>query len=79
MRSREAIPRVRQDGEWLAWPVYGGSGMCSRWHAVLWANAGELVLGLGQGHAGVYSRGRCGFYSRGRGRNVTRRGAARAG
>jgi hypothetical protein len=29
----------------LAWPVYGGHGLRDRWHAVLWANAGELVLG----------------------------------
>jgi hypothetical protein len=36
-----------------------------RWHAVLWANAGELVLGLGQGRAGVYGRDRGGLYSRG--------------
>jgi hypothetical protein len=39
-----------------------------RWHAVLWASAGELELGLGQGCAGVYGLGRGGFYSRGRGR-----------
>jgi hypothetical protein len=39
-----------------------------RWHSALWANAGELELRLGQGHAGVYGRGRGGFYSRGGGR-----------
>jgi hypothetical protein len=39
-----------------------------RWHLALWANAGELVLGLGQWRVGVYSRGRDGFYRRGHGR-----------
>jgi hypothetical protein len=68
LRSIEANPRVGRDGEWLVWPVYGGRGSCGRKHAALWANAGELVLGLGQGCAGVYGRGRGGFYSRGRGR-----------
>jgi hypothetical protein len=38
-----------------------------RWHAVLWANADELELELGQGRAGVYGRARGVFYSRGRG------------
>ena len=38
--------------------------MRCRWHAVLWANAGELELGLGQGDVGVYGRGHGGFYSR---------------
>jgi hypothetical protein len=51
--SVEAIPRVGRGGGWLAWPVYGGRGLRGRWHAVLWANAGELVLGLGQGGEGV--------------------------
>jgi hypothetical protein len=66
LRSVEANPRVGRDGEWLVWPVYGGRGLRGRWHAALWANTGELVLGLGQGCAGVYGRGRGGFYSRGR-------------
>jgi hypothetical protein len=72
LRSVEANPRVGRDGEWLVWPVYGGRGWRCRWHAVLWANTGELELGLGQGRAGVYGRGRGGFYSyrRGRGRMV---------
>ena len=68
LRSEEANPRVGRGGGWLVWPVYSGRGLRGRWHAVLWANAGELVLGLGQGRAGVYGRGRGGFYSRGRGR-----------
>jgi hypothetical protein len=45
---------------WLAGPL----------HFALWATAGELELGLGQGRAGVYGRDRGGFYSRGRGRGV---------
>jgi hypothetical protein len=69
---------VRRGGEWLAWPVYGGRGLCGCWHTVLWANARELVLGLGQERAGVYGRRRGGFYSRGRGHGVgTMRGWAR--
>jgi hypothetical protein len=51
-----------------------------RWHTVLWANAGELELELGQGRAGLYGRGRGSFYSRerGRGRGVgTAQGCAR--
>jgi hypothetical protein len=81
LRSGEANPRVGRGEEWLAWPVYGGRGLRGRWHAVLWENAGELGLGLGQGHVGVYGRGWCGFYSRGRGRGcgVTRRGAEHRG
>jgi hypothetical protein len=66
--------------EWLVWPVYGGRGLRRRWHAALWANADELVLGLGQGPAGAYGRGLGGFYSRGRGRGLgvgTARGCAR--
>jgi hypothetical protein len=66
--SVEANPRVGRDGEWLVWPVYGGRGLRDRWHGVLWANAGELVLGLGQGRVGVYGRDQRGIYSRGRGR-----------
>jgi hypothetical protein len=67
LRSIEANLRVVRVGEWLVWPVYGGRGLRGRWHAVLWAKAGELELGLGQGHAGVYGRGWGGFYSHGRG------------
>jgi hypothetical protein len=44
---REASQRVRRGGGGLAWPVYGGRGLRGRWHAVLWANTGELVLGQG--------------------------------
>jgi hypothetical protein len=79
-RSVEANLRVGRDGEWLVWPVYSGRGLRSRWHAVLWAYAGELELGLGLGRAGVYGRGRGGFYScrRGLGHGVgTTRGCAR--
>jgi hypothetical protein len=81
VRSGEANPRVGRGKEWLAWTSYGGRGLRGRWHAVLWANAGELVLGLGQGRAGVYGRGRCRFHSRRRGcgHGMTQRGAARAG
>jgi hypothetical protein len=62
----------------MAWLVYGGRGLCGRWHGVLWANTGELVLGLGQGRTGVYGRDRGGLYSRGHGRGVdTARGYAR--
>jgi hypothetical protein len=43
----EARQRVRRGGGVLAWPVYGGRGLHDRWHAVLWANASELVLGQG--------------------------------
>jgi hypothetical protein len=68
LRPGEAIPRVGQGGGWLAWLVYGGRGLRGRWHGVLWANAGELVLGLGQGRAGVYGRDRGWLYSCGRGR-----------
>jgi hypothetical protein len=80
LRSVEANPRVGRDRGWLVWPVYGGRGLRGRWHFALWANTGELVLGLGQGRAGVYGRGRGGFYSygRGHGRRVgTARGCAR--
>jgi hypothetical protein len=45
--SGEANQRVRRGGGGLAWPVYGGWGLRDRWHAVLWANTGELVLGQG--------------------------------
>jgi hypothetical protein len=48
--------------------VYGGLGLRGHWHTVLWAYAGELELGLGQGRAGVYGQGRGGFYSHGQGR-----------
>jgi hypothetical protein len=67
LRTVEANPRVGWDGEWLVWLVYSGRGLRGRWHAALWANFGELELGLGQGHAGVYGQGRGGFYCRGRG------------
>jgi hypothetical protein len=80
LRSVEANPRIGRDREWLVWPVYGGRGLCGCKHATLWANTSELVLGLGQGRAGVYGRGRGGFYSRrrGRGRVVGKtRGCAR--
>jgi hypothetical protein len=63
----EAIPRVGRGGEWLGWPVYGGRGLCGRWHLAHGANADELELRLGQWHAGVYGRGWDGFYRRGRG------------
>jgi hypothetical protein len=52
LSSIEANPRAGRDGEWLVWPVYGGRGLRCHWHAVLWANAGELELELGQGRAG---------------------------
>jgi hypothetical protein len=55
------------------------SWLHGRWHGVLWANIGKLVLGLGQGRAGVYGRDRGGLYSRGRGhgrRVGTARGCA---
>jgi hypothetical protein len=45
--SGEASQRVRQGGGGLEWPVYGGRGLLGRWHAILWVNAGELVLGQG--------------------------------
>jgi hypothetical protein len=67
LRSVGANPRVGRDREWLVWPVYGGRGLRGRWHAVLWANAGELVLGLGQGRTGVYGRGRVAFIAAGMG------------
>jgi hypothetical protein len=67
LRSVEANPKVGRGGGWLVWPVYGGRVLRGRWHGVLWANAGELVLGLGQGGAGVYGWDRGGLYSRGRG------------
>jgi hypothetical protein len=66
--SGEANPRVGRGGGWLVWPVYGGRGLRGRWHGVLWANVGELVLRLGQERAGVYGRDRGGLYSRGRDR-----------
>jgi hypothetical protein len=47
LSSGEASQRVSRGGGRLAWPVYGGRGLRGRWHAVLWANADELVLGLG--------------------------------
>jgi hypothetical protein len=81
LRSGEAIPRVRRGGGWLAWLVYGGCGLRSRWYGVLWANAGELVLGLGQGRVGVYGRDQGGLYSHWRGRGCgvdMARGCARA-
>jgi hypothetical protein len=68
LRSIEVNLRVGRDEEWLVWPVYGGHGLRGRWHFALSANAGELVLGLGQGCTGVYDRGQGGFYSRGGGR-----------
>jgi hypothetical protein len=68
LRFVEAKLRVGRDGEWLVWPVYGDRGLRGRWRVALWANAGELELGLGQGRAEVYGRSRGGFYSRGRGR-----------
>jgi hypothetical protein len=62
---------ARLDGlrwPWLARPL----APCSR---------GELELGLGQWHAGVYGRGRDGFYMRrcGVDARFARRGAARVG
>jgi hypothetical protein len=55
---------------WLALPLARGS----------LGNTGELVLGLGEGRAGVYGRDRGWLYSRGRGRGHgvgTMRGCAR--
>jgi hypothetical protein len=78
-RSVEAIPRLGWGGEWLGWPVYGGRGLRGRWHLAHGANSSELELGLGQWHAGVYSRGRDGFYRRGVDVRVARHGAARVG
>jgi hypothetical protein len=80
LRSVEANPKVGRGGGWLVWPVYGGRGLRGHWHGVLWANAGELGLGLGQGRTAVYGRYRGGHYShrRGRGHGVgTARGYAR--
>jgi hypothetical protein len=65
-RHVEAIPRVGRGGEWLGWPVYSGHGLRGRWHLAHGANSGELELGLGQWHAGVYGRCLDGFYRRGR-------------
>jgi hypothetical protein len=76
LRSGEANPRVGRGGGWLVWPVYGGRGFRGRWLAIFWANAGEIVLGLGQGRAGVYGRDRGGLYSHGHGVG-TARGCAR--
>jgi hypothetical protein len=82
LSSREASRGVGRGGG-LAWPVNDGRGSCGRWHAVLWANASELVLGQGWERVGVYSRGRGGLYScgRGRGRGVdaAQRGACGPG
>jgi hypothetical protein len=60
---------------------WSGRGLHGRWHAVLWANAGELVLGQGWERAEAYSRGRVGFIaaSAGVGAGLMRRSAARAG
>jgi hypothetical protein len=81
LRSVEANPRVGRNGEWLVWPVYGGRGLRGRWHATLWANAGELELGLGQGRARVYGRGRGGFIATGAGMGagLAWHGASRVG
>jgi hypothetical protein len=64
-RVVEATSRVRRGGEWLGWPVYGGRGLRGRWHLAHVANSGELELGLGQWHVGVYGQGHDGFYRRG--------------
>jgi hypothetical protein len=80
LRSVEANPRVRRDGEWLVWPVYGGRGLRGHLHLAHGAYSGKLELRLGQGRVGVYGRGQGGFYRRGRGRGHgvgTTRGCAR--
>jgi hypothetical protein len=86
LSSGDASRGVRRGRGGLEWPVYGGWGSHDRWHAVLLANAGELVLGQGWKLAGAYSRGRGWLYSRGRGRgrgrghevDVARRARGRA-
>jgi hypothetical protein len=79
LSSKEASRGVILGGGGLEWTVYGGQGSRGRWHAVPWANDGELVLGQGWERAGVYGRGRGWLYSRGHERGckvgVTRRGA----
>jgi hypothetical protein len=47
LSSGEASQGVRRGGGGLERPVYCGWGSRSRWHTVLWANAGDLVLGRG--------------------------------
>jgi hypothetical protein len=68
LSSGDASQRVGRGGGGLAWLVYGGRGLHGRWHAVLWANVGELVLGVGFSAAGA-----------GVGTGLTRRRAARVG
>jgi hypothetical protein len=68
LSSGEASRGVRRGGGGLEWPVYGGRGSHGRWHAVLWVNAGELMLGQGWERAGAYGRGQGWLYSHGRAR-----------
>jgi hypothetical protein len=81
LRSGEANPRVGRGEEWLAWPVYGGHGLRSRWHEVLWANTGELMLDEVRSERGRTVETGVGFIAAGAGvgAGLTRRGAVRAG
>jgi hypothetical protein len=83
LSSEEASQRVRWGGGWLEWPVYGGRGLHGRWHTVLLANAGELVLGqVGSARGRTVETG-VGFIAAGAGvvvgTGLTQRSAVRAG
>jgi hypothetical protein len=47
LRSREASQGIGPGGGGPEWPIHGGQGSGSRWHAVRRANSGDLALGRG--------------------------------
>jgi hypothetical protein len=77
LSSEEASRGIGRGGGAPEWPVHGGRGLGSRWHAVRRAKSGDLALGRGWELARAYSQGLGRFYRRehGRGRGVGCRAA----
>jgi hypothetical protein len=77
LKSVEANPRVRRGGEWLCWPVYGGRGLCGRWHLAHRANPANLSSGWVSDARGCTVKARMAFIATGTGAGLARaRGCA---
>jgi hypothetical protein len=79
LTSRKASQRVRRGGGGLAWPIYGGWGLCSRWHAVLWQTLVNSCSGRVRSERGRTIKTGVGFIAAGAGVGLSQRGAARVG
>jgi hypothetical protein len=57
LSSGEACRGIGRGGGGPDWPVHGGRGSGSRWHAVRRSNSGDLALGRGREQVGAYGQG----------------------